>query len=202
MSEKLEDNLEDKECVDKLWKEMNNPVYISNIIETMSQEDKKAIQNIFKLMAEKGRSKMSEKLEVEKESNLVRHARKELESAGWFDEDSDYDGEVGPAVLNMVKQFTKNGHSGYSANLCLDLFRRVASYKLLSPINNPMDENEFIDHTDISNRLCYQSTRLNSLFSMDGGKRWYDIDIRVPFWRRFFLRQRVVYVKFPYLPNK
>jgi hypothetical protein len=102
----------------------------------------------------------------------------------------------------MVKLFAEDGHSGGSAGLCISLFRRVAAYKLLSPIPNPMEANEFIDHTEISGgHPTFQSTRLSSLFSIDGGKRWYDIDIRISRWRRIFLRQNVAYVRFPYLPR-
>jgi len=139
---------------------------------------------------------------ITEESNLVHHARRELENAGWFKEDSDFGGLVGPAVLKMVETFSDEGHSGFSAGLCIDLFKRVASFKLLSPIKNPMETGEYIDHTDISGgHPVFQSTRLSSLFSNDGGKHWHDIDIHVPRWRRIFLRQNVVLVNFPYLPE-
>ena len=139
---------------------------------------------------------------VEEESNLCRHARQELERAGWFKDDSDYGGMVGPAVMEMVKQFTGEGHSGSSAMLVLGLFRRVAAYKLLTPIKNPMETGEYIDHTGISGgHPTFQSTRLGSLFSNDGGKHWHDIDIKVPLWRRLLLRQNVARVKFPYMPD-
>ena len=127
---------------------------------------------------------------IEPESNLCRHARRELEDAGWFKEDSDYDGMVGPAVMAMVKQFDAEGHSGYSAHLVLELFRRVAAYKLLSPIKNPMETGEYLDHTEISDgHGVYQSTRLNSLFSNDSGKHWYDIDTLILAFKSQFPNQ-------------
>ena len=132
---------------------------------------------------------------------LVEYAESELRRAGFFDADSDYAGMVGPAVVEMVKQFAAEGHSGYSASLCLYLFKRVAAFKPLTAIDNPMIDNSFIDHTSISGgNLTYQSTRYSSLFSEDGGKRWYDINLKVPKWRRWF-GQRRVYVKLPYLPK-
>jgi hypothetical protein len=134
-------------------------------------------------------------------SNLVQHAEDELKRAGFFDQDSDYVGLVGPAVMEMMKQFAQEGHSGYSASLCLRIFDRLARYKLLMPIENPMIDQSFIDHTDISGgHPTFQSNRLSSLFSEDGGKRWYDIDLRVSRWKRWFGIRRQ-YVKFPYLPR-
>ena len=133
---------------------------------------------------------------------LVEYAESELRRAGFYDADSDYAGMVGPAVVEMIKQFADEGHSGYSAHLCLSIFERLSRFRPLTPMENPMIDGSFIDHTSISGgNPTYQSNRLSSLFSMDGGRRWYDIDVRVPRWRRLLLRQNVVYVKFPYYPK-
>lgn len=132
---------------------------------------------------------------------MVEYAQDELKRAGWFDKDSDYAGLVGPAVIEMMKQFAEEGHSGGSAHLVLHIFERLARYRPLTPLDNPMKASEFIDHTSISGgQLTYQSTRLSSLFSEDGGKKWYDIDRRVPRWKRW-LRIRRSYITFPYMPN-
>jgi hypothetical protein len=132
---------------------------------------------------------------------LVEYAESELKRAGFFDADSDYAGMVGPAVIEMMKQFATEGHSGYSANLCLSVFERLARFRPLTPTENPMIDGSFLDHTDISGgHPTYQSTRLSSLFSEDGGKRWYDLDKKIPKWKRL-LRIRRAYVKFPYVPK-
>ena len=136
------------------------------------------------------------------ESNLMRHARRELQEAGWFSLDSDYGGLIGEAVMQMMEQFSSEGHSGCSADICLGLFQRLARYKLLVPINNPMESGEYMDHSDKSGYTCYQSTRLSSLFSNDGGKNWHDIDgPTFPRWIQLILRRPCPYVKFPYLPK-
>lgn len=36
-------------------------------------------------------------------SNLVFHAKRELESGGWFDRDGAYGGMIGPAVMEMCE---------------------------------------------------------------------------------------------------
>jgi hypothetical protein len=128
--------------------------------------------------------------------NLVEHAERELREAGLFDADSDYAGGLGEAVLGLVKVFAEQGHSGTSAQLTVDLFRRVASYQTLTPLKNPMASGEYIDHSDISGgNPVFQSTRKPSVFSEDGGKTWYDIDRAIPLWKQW-LGVRRHYLKF------
>lgn len=74
---------------------------------------------------------------------LVEHAERELREAGLFDEDSDYEGMLGEGVMELVRTFAAQGHSGYSAQCTIDLFRRVASYQLLNPMKNPMTSKEY-----------------------------------------------------------
>ena len=102
--------------------------------------------------------------------NLVNYAKNELTLAGMFDKDSDYDGMLGGAVLELVKVFAKQGHSGFSAGMTLDLFNRVASYKPLTSIGNSKDEWMNVA-TDM-----WQNKRRGTTFSRDAGKTWYDID--------------------------
>ena len=69
-----------------------------------------------------------------------------LKRAGLFDEDSNYSGKIGIAALEMIKQFSSEGHSEQSAGLCLSIFERLARFKPLSPIENPMIDGSFVDH--------------------------------------------------------
>lgn len=107
-------------------------------------------------------------------SNLVEHAKYELELAGLFDKDSDYDGMLGDAVLELVKVFAKQGHSGFSAHQTLQIFNQVANFKNLTPIGKSADE--WIDQSNVSSEPMWQNKRRGSTFSRDGGKTWYDID--------------------------
>lgn len=107
-------------------------------------------------------------------SNLVKHAKEELKLAGLFDKDSDYDGMLGEAVLELVKVFAKQGHSGFSANWTLDVFDKVARYKPLTAIGTTKDE--WMNVSDMSTEPTWQNRRRSSTFSRDGGKTWYDID--------------------------
>lgn len=107
-------------------------------------------------------------------SNLVKHTKEELKLAGLFDKDSDYDGMLGDAVLELVKTFSKQGHSGFSAHQTLRIFNIVADFKNLTPIGSTPDE--WADQSDISSEPMWQNKRRGSTFSRDGGKTWYDID--------------------------
>jgi len=134
---------------------------------------------------------------------LVEYAEAELRRAGWFDADSDYAGMIGPAVLQMVRQFAEEGHSGFSAGLTIHLFQKVASFRPLTPLDNPMKFGEFHDVNGPSGteqNTTLQSTRRSSVFSEDSGKTWYDIDKKRTRWERF-TRSRRAYIQFPYMPK-
>ena len=62
-------------------------------------------------------------------SNLVNHANEQLQKAGLFDNDSDYDGELGKGVLELIIVFANQGHSGYSAELTVQLFSKLARFE-------------------------------------------------------------------------
>lgn len=106
----------------------------------------------------------------EGESPLVAHARRELTGAGLFSKESDYDGMLGEAVLDLVKTFASQGHSGFSAMTTLDIFDRVAKFKTLTPVTNDPEE-----WMDVGNGQ-HQSRRCPSFFSNDGGQTYYDLD--------------------------
>jgi hypothetical protein len=63
---------------------------------------------------------------------LVDDAERNLRNSGLFDEDSDYEGMLGQAVLELIQVFAKQGHSGASAMRTLELFDQVAKRKPLT----------------------------------------------------------------------
>jgi len=73
-------------------------------------------------------------------SNLINHAEKELRIAGFFDEDSGYNGMLGPAVMELIEVFSDQGHSGMSASIVRSIFGKLANYKPLTPLNFSNDE--------------------------------------------------------------
>jgi hypothetical protein len=107
--------------------------------------------------------------------SLVEHAKTELEMAGLFDDDADYGGMVGRAVMDLIEVFAGQGHSGLSAAITLAAFDKVARFKNLKPITS--DPAEWNDVSQASGRLMWQSKRDSTLFSNDGGQTWYSIEV-------------------------
>jgi len=107
------------------------------------------------------------------DSGLINHARRELEMAGLLDDDSEYDGMLGKAVLEIVTVFARQGHSGASAALVTGIVERLLRYDVLTPLTYEPDE--WIDQGEISGYPIWQNRRKPSVFSKDYGKTHYDL---------------------------
>ncbi|MBW2610724.1 MAG: sigma-70 family RNA polymerase sigma factor, partial [Deltaproteobacteria bacterium] len=75
---------------------------------------------------------MSKKAELLKFAGYVDEARRNLELAGLFDTNSDYDGMLGDAVMALVEAHSEQGHSGFSHYLTVDLFNKVINREPLT----------------------------------------------------------------------
>ena len=101
------------------------------------------------------------------DNNLVAHAVRELTLCGMLDGDSDYDGGIGPAVLDLIRVFASQGHSGGSAAVTAELFARITAFEALSPLTDDPDE-----WIDVDGKGLLQSRRQSSAFSRDGGQTY------------------------------
>lgn len=129
-------------------------------------------------------------------SNLVSHAEYELRRAGLFDKDSDYEGMLGQAILKMVKQFAKEGHSGFSAQMAIAIFRKVASFEPLTPLTG--EDSEWVEVRDgvFQNRRCSRVFKENGKAYDQGGKVF-----RYPDGVTYTNYNSRVPVSFPYVPK-
>ena len=100
---------------------------------------------------------------------MIERYKRELELAGMFDPDSDYDGMAGTAVMELLEVFTKQGHSGYSRLLVANLFYALVTKDILTPLK--CDENEWFYPSDTSPKLA-QNNRCGSVFK-DGDELPY-----------------------------
>jgi hypothetical protein len=101
--------------------------------------------------------------------SLTEHAKSELELAGLFDKDSDYDGMIGEAVMELMEVFSKQEHSGYSAPRVSSIFKTLADYEPLRPIT--CDDNEW---GVAVGENTFQNKRLSSVFKEGKeGKPYY-----------------------------
>lgn len=64
---------------------------------------------------------------------ILDHAQKELERAGMFDKDADYNGAIAVAVMELMKVFAKQKHSGFSAMMVVNIFNTLGKMDILSP---------------------------------------------------------------------
>lgn len=107
-------------------------------------------------------------------SNLINHAKYELDKAGMFDSDADYGGALAGAVMELIKVFADQHHSGMSAQMTIHLFTELASFRPLTPITS--DPEEWGHVADTNEGPLWQNKRRGTSFSRDGGKTWYDIE--------------------------
>lgn len=158
-------------------------------------------------------------------SNLEAFAKEELKRAGHFDEDGLYGGMLGDAVMNMVKVFADEGHSGFSASIAISLFSKVARFEPLTPLTGDDDEwmevsggfeafpitepdeeaQEIIDAINEPRReRLWQNKRCSHVFKGEDGQA-YDIEGRIfrePSGACFTGRDSRVPVTFPYTPTR
>jgi len=110
------------------------------------------------------------------ESKLVAHAERELQRAGMFDKDADYGGMLGKAVVELTETFSKQGHSGMSAHMVIELFNKIARWDVLTPITSDVDEWEDVTHYGDPDVPMWQNKRNPAYFSNDEGKTWWNVD--------------------------
>ena len=96
-------------------------------------------------------------------SNLLKHAEIELEAIGALSEKDDfYGGMTGKSVMELMRVFSEQGHSGMSANIVRNLFNKLADYKPLSSIT--CKDDEWGDVSEHQSGDVYQNKRLSSVF--------------------------------------
>lgn len=103
--------------------------------------------------------------------NLTEHAKKELQLAGLFDKDSDYDGALGHAVMELIEVFSKQGHSGFSAGRVISLFKKVANYECLMPLTG--NDDEWNDVSRYGGSSLFQNNRVSSVFKRKDNRAYY-----------------------------
>ena len=121
----------------------------------------------------------------DKKMTLIEHAEHEL--------DGKLNGEDGPDkwiaknVIELIKVFSKQGHSGTSAPYCIQLFAHLASYKPLGPLTGEDDEWHMIDDNTWQNKRCSHVFKdrdhaydiQGKVFRDPDGTTWTNIDSRV-----------------------
>jgi len=116
--------------------------------------------------------------------SFIDHAKSELDRIGLGNNDltgEDMDYHMREHILRMVDEFSKEGHSGFSASYALSILKKLLAFKPLTPLTGEDDEWMHV-YDDDNGDPVYQNVRLSSVFKGPDGA--YDIDGKV-FWEWF-----------------
>jgi len=99
-------------------------------------------------------------------SNLVEHARRELEILG-------EDKETVEGYLRVIKAFADMGHSGGSASIAIPIVNKLLQFENLKPLSN--NPSEWEDRSEMSGYPLWQNKRNPKYFSTDGGMTYWNV---------------------------
>jgi hypothetical protein len=116
------------------------------------------------------------------ESRIVAHARRELNLAGAFDRNENYDGGVGRGILTLVKAFDEwsKGSKAKAESIALG-FNQVIAGGLLSPPTTAPDEWETVEGAD---KGTMRNKRSPMYVSTDFGKTWMNLQTKETGWSK------------------
>ena len=142
---------------------------------------------------------------------MLSYAESELNRIGLTDED-EYNVMMRKHILHMIKEFSDEGHSGFSAPYAINILSKLMSFKPLSPLTG--EDDEWVDVSEMSGTPHYQNKRRSSVFKDGKDGEAYDIDGKV-FWEwykdeegnpsktYYTCRESRVPITFPYeVPDK
>lgn len=102
-------------------------------------------------------------------TNMVEHARRELEGIGEEPDTIDW-------YCRVVAEFASYGHSGGSAAVTADMLGRLLRYEALRPITS--DPAEWVDVSEMSGSPWWQNARDSRAMSHDGGQTYWLVNER------------------------
>lgn len=127
------------------------------------------------------------------------HAERELRAVG-YDLDEKEEGPnkwIVENIMELLDVFSNQGHSGSSAPYCANMFKKLALFEPLTPLQGTDDEWNEVDDG------MWQNNRCSHVFK-DADGRAYDIDGRVFREKEgmsYISRDSRVYITFPYTPK-
>jgi len=111
--------------------------------------------------------------------SLLSYAEDELNRIGMTADSSDeMNVMMRNHILHMVKEFSEEGHSGFSGRYALNILTKLLEFKPLTPLTGADDE--WTNVSDRSGSPLWQNKRCSSVFKEVDGS-CHDIDGKV-FW--------------------
>lgn len=130
-------------------------------------------------------------------SNLIDHAKSEMDIAGLTESGDEYDRMVREAVIEIITKFSEQGHSGFSAPMVVSIVEKLMRFQPLTPLTGGDDEWTEVWDGHFQNKRC------GHVFKENGEA--YDSEGRIfedPDGSRFTSRESRVPVTFPYVPTR
>lgn len=118
-------------------------------------------------------------ISLSEDGGILRHAKRELQAAGYKLDDK----EEGPNkwlqqnLLDLLAVFSMQGHSGFSAPYCIEMFQKLAKFEPLVPLTGADDEWNEVCSGGFQNNRCGHVFKMRDRF--DGQP--YDMEA-VIFW--------------------
>lgn len=129
------------------------------------------------------------------------HAMREFKAAGWLNEDGTFKDEMQKMmcdhVLELLKVFSNEGHTGTTAPYAVNLFKTLAMFEPLVPLTG-----EDFEWDHVGDNL-WQNNRCSRVFKDD--RRAYDIEgliFRTPDGGCYTSKGSRTTVTFPYTPKR
>lgn len=138
--------------------------------------------------------------------NLIEFAKNELDIV--LNKCEDEEGKemqemINKDILEIVEIFSKQGHSGFSANYAINLITKLLKYEPITPLTGEDNEWQLLDYGD---DIKYQNKRCSRVFKDKEGKA-YDIEGKIftdNNGRTWFTKGgggSRTYITFPYTPT-
>lgn len=132
-------------------------------------------------------------------SNLIEHAKREFLAVGYKqDEEEGPNKWIQENVLELLRVFANQGHSGMSAPYCVGMFEKLALFEPLAPLTG--EDHEWMEVS----KGVWQNVRAPRVFKGKDG-RAYDIEgriFRAPNGTCYTSGDSRVFVEFPYTPSR
>lgn len=133
-------------------------------------------------------------------SNLIKHAEHELKLLRG-DEPCEMQDAIDCNILDMVRIFSEEGHSGFSASYTVNLLEKLLRFEPITPLTG--EDNEWCD-LDYGPEMAAQNKRCSHVFKRADGTA-YDSEGRIfryPDGSCVTRHGSIVDIVFPYTPKR
>lgn len=136
--------------------------------------------------------------EFEIDSNLVEHARQELQCL--IESDDEMDKQMAKNIIRLVKVFAAEGHSGFSAQIAIGTLKKLLKFEPLGELTGEDHEWSVVDFGD---EIYAQNIRDGRVFMRKDGSCYFveGVKFKEPDGSTYTGEGSAVEVQFPFIPE-